>query len=56
MPDHLLTKYIVSMLVIFSISHGDWGDNGCFGRRGYLGIERADTGGRGRKGLEVLGY
>jgi hypothetical protein len=26
--------------VILSIIHGDWGDNGCFGRCGYLGIER----------------
>jgi hypothetical protein len=50
MPDQLFTNYVVSPLLILSISHGEWEDNGCLGRDGYLGIERADAGGRGRKG------
>jgi hypothetical protein len=49
MSNQLFTKYVVSPLVILSISHGDWRDNGCLGRGGYLVIERAGAGGRGRK-------
>jgi hypothetical protein len=33
--------------VILSISHGDWGENGCLGRGGYLGIVKDGAGGRG---------
>jgi hypothetical protein len=49
MPSQLFTKYVVSPLVILSISHGDWGDNGCLSRGGYLGNERAIIGAKGRK-------
>jgi hypothetical protein len=49
MLHQLFTKYIVSPLVILFISHGDWRDKGCLGRGGYLGIERAGAGGRGRR-------
>jgi hypothetical protein len=41
MLDKLFIKYVGSPLVILSISHGDWGDNGCLERGGYLGIERS---------------
>jgi hypothetical protein len=41
MPDKLFIKYVVSPLVILSISHGDWGNNGYLGRGGYLSIEKA---------------
>jgi hypothetical protein len=41
--------------VILSKSHGDWVDNGCLGRGGCLGIERAGAGGRGRKGKMMRG-
>jgi hypothetical protein len=39
--------------MILSISPGDLVDNCCLGRGGYLGIERAGTGRKGRK--EELG-
>jgi hypothetical protein len=32
------------------VSCGDWRNNSCLDKDGYLGIERAGTGGRGRKG------
>jgi hypothetical protein len=54
-PDQLFIKYIVSPLVILSISHGDWGDNCCLGSVGYLGIERAGAGGRSKNGGMGLG-
>jgi hypothetical protein len=44
MPDQLFIKYVVSPLVILSIILGDWGDNSCLGKDGYLGIERAGAG------------
>jgi hypothetical protein len=50
MPNQLFTKFVVSPLVILSISHADWRYNGCLGRGGYLGFERAGAGDRGRKG------
>jgi hypothetical protein len=46
----LFAQYTASHLVISSISHGNWGDDGCLGRGGYLGIKRAGAEGRGRKG------
>jgi hypothetical protein len=49
MLDQLFTKYVLSFLVILFISCGDWGNNGCLGRGGYLGIERAGTGGSGQE-------
>jgi hypothetical protein len=47
MLDQLFTQYIVSPLVILSISHGDWEDNCCLGRDGYLDIELKEGAGRG---------
>jgi hypothetical protein len=44
MLDQLFTNYVVSPLMILSINHGDWEDNGCLGRGGYLGIERTGAG------------
>jgi hypothetical protein len=52
-PYQLFTKYVVSPLVILSIRYGDYGDHSCFYTDGCLGIERAGTGGRGRKGDKV---
>jgi hypothetical protein len=49
MPDQLFIKYIVSPLVILRIRHGDWEDNSCLGRGGYLDIERVGADRRGRK-------
>jgi hypothetical protein len=36
--------------MILSTSCGDWGDNCCLGRGGFLGIERDGAGRRDRKG------
>jgi hypothetical protein len=49
MLEQLFTKYVVIPLVILSINCGDCMENSCLGRGVYLGIERAGTGGRGRK-------
>jgi hypothetical protein len=53
MVDHLFTKHVVSPLVIYLVSHGDWGDNGCLGRGGCLGIEKLEQEEREGKGNEV---
>jgi hypothetical protein len=50
MLDQLFTTYVGSPLMISSISHGDWEDIGGVDRGRYLGIERAGTGERVRKG------
>jgi hypothetical protein len=36
MPDQLFTICVVSPLVISSISCGNWGNNGCLGKGGFL--------------------
>jgi hypothetical protein len=48
MKDQLFTNYVVSPVMILSISCGNWGDNS-LSRGGYLGILRAGAGERGRK-------
>jgi hypothetical protein len=48
--DQLFRKYVLSPLVILSISHGNWEDTSCLGRGRYLGIERDGARRRGRKG------
>jgi hypothetical protein len=50
----LFTKYMGNPLMILSISHGDWRDNGCLDRGEYLGIKRAGTGRRSRREVGVM--